>query len=376
MSVEGVESKKKGTILAVDDAEISVDILVGILKKYDVIPALNAKDALEILEEEEVELILLDIIMPDIDGYELCKIIKANPKLKKIPLIFITAKTTEEDIKKGFELGALDYVTKPFNPTELLSRVSTHIELYNYQNNLEKKVKEEIEKSKLRDQILNQQSKQAALGELLMHIAHQWKQPLTELSALNMLNISLVKNDEYTKDDLLESFHKSDGVIKFMTDTVTTFQNFYKPSDIISSLNVYDVIKQSCALIDATFNFHQIDIVINKICDVEIYAKENEYAQVILNILNNAKDVFINNKTKNAKVVIDIDKEGDRSKVTISDNGGGIKNEMLDLIFDVFSTNKDSTGFGLHMSKSIIEKSGGTISAENTNSGAKFTIII
>ncbi len=119
---------EKQTILAVDDTPENIDILVGMLKgDYKVKAAPNGEKALRVAEKSPPDLILLDIMMPVMDGYETCRRLKENPKLKEIPIIFLTAKTETEDIVKGFELGAVDYVTKPFNPTELLARVNTHL---------------------------------------------------------------------------------------------------------------------------------------------------------------------------------------------------------------------------------------------------------
>ncbi len=143
--------KKKTTILAVDDTEMNLDILMGILKKYDVIPALSGQEALEILQEEEVDLILLDIVMPEMDGFEVCRRIKADERIRDIPVMFITVKTSEQDIKQCFELGIVDYVAKPFNPIELLARVETHLKLRSYQIRLEGMVKEQAERAGIKD---------------------------------------------------------------------------------------------------------------------------------------------------------------------------------------------------------------------------------
>ncbi|WP_051958146.1 response regulator [Desulfobacter vibrioformis] len=142
---------KKLTILAVDDSEMNLDILVGILKKHDVIPTLSGQEALEILEEEEVDLILLDILMPEMDGFEVCRRIKAAEKTREIPVIFITVKNSEQDIQQCFELGGVDYVAKPFNAIELLSRVQTHLKLRSYQVRLEGMVKEQAQLAFIKD---------------------------------------------------------------------------------------------------------------------------------------------------------------------------------------------------------------------------------
>ena len=126
------------TILVVDDTTINIKILVELLDdKYDVIVATDGKTALEIAFEELPDLILLDIMMPIMDGFEVCKLLKENPKTKNIPIIFLTAKTDEDSIEKAYEVGGSDYVLKPLKPKELMARVKTQLELQSSIKNLE-----------------------------------------------------------------------------------------------------------------------------------------------------------------------------------------------------------------------------------------------
>ncbi len=119
---------KKHTILIVDDTETNIDILLELLDSdYDVLVSLDGTNALEILKVEQVDLILLDIMMPDIDGFEVCRILKSQEMTKEIPIIFITAKTDEDSIEKAYDMGGTDYVTKPFRVKELLSRVKKEL---------------------------------------------------------------------------------------------------------------------------------------------------------------------------------------------------------------------------------------------------------
>ncbi|QSZ41600.1 diguanylate cyclase [Sulfurimonas aquatica] len=133
--------KKK--ILVVDDTAENVDILVELLsKKYDVMATLESTMAIEMVKENKPDLILLDIMMPEIDGYEVCRRLKLDKKTKKIPIIFITAKADEESIEKAFDAGGSDYVTKPFKPKELLARVSKELKAQKLINQLEASKKE------------------------------------------------------------------------------------------------------------------------------------------------------------------------------------------------------------------------------------------
>ncbi len=370
-------TKEKPTILAVDDTELNVDILIGILKKYDVIPALSGKEALEIAQKEDIDLILLDVMMPDMDGIALSKELKKRERTKNIPIIFITAKNTEADIKEGFEAGAVDYVTKPFNPIELLSRVNTHLELRTYQHRLEERVKEELEKNRLKDGILFQKSKQAALGELLMNITHQWKQPLSELGSINLNTmVTLQGGVELTDEEIIERAKKIEKILGFMSETMETFQDFYKPEQHDRPFLICDAIKKATDIVDASFKNHGIAINIDKSDLNVVRGNENEYAQVILNLLTNAKEILLKNEIAAPCVTIKITKEQNRSKVTVCDNGGGIREEVLQNIFTPFNSGNGGSGIGLYMSKSIIEKNGGEMYVENKNDGACFTIVL
>ncbi|MEA3353348.1 MAG: diguanylate cyclase [Campylobacterota bacterium] len=125
------------TILVVDDTKTNIKILIELLgDNYDVIAALNGEMALEMIEEEEVDLILLDIMMPQMDGFEVCRRLKSEPKTKDIPIIFLTAMSDEQSIEKAYDLGGSDYVTKPFRPKELLARVKRELQLVTLQNEL------------------------------------------------------------------------------------------------------------------------------------------------------------------------------------------------------------------------------------------------
>ena len=150
----------KPLILIVDDNQANIKILVEFLSNnYEVVVSLTGEDALEIINEQKIDLILLDIFMPHMDGFEVCEKIYEKYNRYDIPIIFVTASDNDKDIEKGFNLGAVDYITKPFRKVEILSRVKTHILLKDYKNNLEEKVKKEIEKNKLKEKIMFHQSK-------------------------------------------------------------------------------------------------------------------------------------------------------------------------------------------------------------------------
>lgn len=131
-------SKQMPVVLVVDDTKSNIDVLIELLSDdYDVLVALDGQSAFEILEEEQVDLILLDIVMPEIDGFDVCKKLKTNKKTKDIPVIFITVRSDEESIEKAYDIGGSDYITKPFKVKELLARVNRELKLNSLINNLE-----------------------------------------------------------------------------------------------------------------------------------------------------------------------------------------------------------------------------------------------
>ncbi len=361
--------KEYQTILAVDDVKQNIDILVDLLKGYDLLTALDAKTALDLIETEDIDLILLDIIMPEMDGFEVCKLLKENPKMVNVPIIFITAKDNLEDITKGFEYGAVDYITKPFKPAELISRIQTHLKLRNYEKNLERMVEIEVEKNNRNQQMIHQQSKQADLGELLMNIAHQWKQPLASLSSINIAQqIHLEDGKQPSKDIYLKSIKQSKQLISFMSDTVTTFRDFYKPSLTSDYLFFKDAIERVLEISQATLAYHRIETFISSTETEETYGNKNELTQILFSIINNARDIFIKRKIQNPQINIEVQNH----KITIADNAGGIEEDMMDQLFLPYKSSTGGNGIGLYIAKEITKKNGGTISAYNDENGAVF----
>lgn len=361
----------KQSILIVDDVKENIDVLVELLKGYDLVTALDGETALDIVQEEEIDLILLDIMMPNMDGFEVCSRLKENTQTSHIPIIFLSAKDKQQNIQLGFKVGAVDYITKPFHPDELLSRVNTHLKLRAYEKDLEKQVKEEIEKNKTKQELIYQQSKQAALGELLMHIAHQWKQPLASLGSINLLQQTKLDQDIPTsKEEHLQKLHKEEELILFMSNTVDTFRNFYTPSNKVEKFSLTQSLHKVLSISSATLNYNHINVDIVSHEKDQTHANENEFTQVILSIINNARDIFKLRKIKTPKIKILVENQ----KISISDNAGGVDASIIGEIFSPFKSTTGGNGVGLHIAKEIVEKNGGTIKVHNDNAGAIFTV--
>jgi PAS domain S-box-containing protein len=235
-----------------------------------------------------------------------------------------------------------------------------------------------VEELRERDRLLLQQSRQAALGEMIGNIAHQWRQPLNALG-LVIQEISLVYElGNFTKEHLDASIDEAMDIIFRMSQTIEDFSNFYKPDREKRWFKVNEVVTKSVLFIDASFREYGIAIDANAADDLEIKGYPNDYAQVLLNILMNARDAILERGTVNPRVTVRARMEKGRSVVTVSDNAGGIGEDMLERIFDLYFTTKESglgTGIGLFMAKIIIEKNmGGRLSVRNAGYGAEFRI--
>jgi len=230
------------------------------------------------------------------------------------------------------------------------------------------------------DQMLLLQSRQAAMGEMIGNIAHQWRQPLNTLGltiqALPIMNKMNACSQEY----LDEMAAKAMQIIAHMSQTIDDFRNYFRPDKAMIPFNVKEAVTKAISFIEASFKELHIAIEVISTDNPVINGFPNEYSQVLLNILINARDALADGKIPAPKVVIRIGSESGKSVVTISDNAGGIPETFIGKIFEPYFTTKGSekgTGIGLFMSKSIIEKNlNGSLSAQNIDHGAEFRIVV
>ena len=245
---------------------------------------------------------------------------------------------------------------------------------------LEIRVEDEIKKQKAQEEILIHQSRSAEIGEMINNIAHQWRQPLNNLS-LTIQNIGFkYENDVLTKEELNETIDKSKMIINSMSNTIDTFRNFFEPTKNKNLFKVEHSIENTLEILSSTLRFYNIEVVKEIIDDVEIYDYENEFSQVLLNIITNARDALVSNKIEKPIIKVNVSKIENNVIVKIKDNANGIKEEIIDRIFEPYFTTKgkgNGTGIGLYMSKLIIEKNmNGKLTVKNDNDGAVFIITL
>ncbi|NWF67096.1 MAG: hypothetical protein HXX81_06475 [Campylobacterales bacterium] len=262
---------------------------------------------------------------------------------------------------------------------DVTDRVKAQNELKKLYETLQERVVQEVEKSRKQEQMLIQQSKLASMGEMIGNIAHQWRQPLTSL-ALYIQDAKDAFYDDAIDEEYIENFRKNCMVlINKMSTTIDDFRNFFKSDKTKEEFLVFDSINDTLNILQASIKTNQISIEFDVEDECKIYGHKNEFAQVVLNILNNAKDVLLKNDINNRHIKIVIKSIFNlHVMVEIIDNGGGATQEVMEKMFEPYFTTKfksDGTGIGLYMSKMIIEKSfGGKIYAENVDGGLKMVI--
>ena len=239
---------------------------------------------------------------------------------------------------------------------------------------LEKRVKNEVAKNREKDRLMFQQARLASLGEMLGNIAHQWRQPLMELSILFYKMKKLSSNAQ----EIDKLYERGSTILEKMSQTISDFQNFFSPTKEKEHFNVIENIQNTYAIIEGTLKKNHIALKLYHTTEPLIYGYKNEFSQVILNILNNAKDVLIERNIPQKEITIQIRECQDFVRVEIEDNAGGVDKSIVDKIFEPYFTTKPAkkgTGLGLYMSKMIVEQSmGGELKLKNTKKGAKFII--
>ena len=392
-------------VLIVDDRPENLTSLEALLGDMglDLTRAQSGNEALRLILYTDFALVLLDVQMPEMDGFETAELMRRNPKTRELPIIFVTAGMKEErQIFRGYEAGAVDYLMKPIEPAILRSKVRVFCDLFCQRRELKTiqlelemqnvKLQESygmleeetarriraMEELRQKEQMMLQQNRMAAMGEMLNNIAHQWRQPLNILG-IRIQEIGLsYEHGEYSQELLDEKIAKAMENLQHLSQTIDDFRDFTQPTTEKSLFSVEQVVAKTLSLIEASFTEWGIAIEVDISGAPQIDGYPNEFSQVLLNILMNAKDELRERRPHDARIAVSAWTEDGRTVVTITDNAGGIESEILGKVFDAYFTTKElgkGTGIGLFMSKDIIErKMAGHLSVRNVEDGAQFKI--
>jgi two-component system, sensor histidine kinase and response regulator len=385
MSFEHViDDFKEFKVLIVDDIAENIKVLGNTLKEegLQILTAINGRQALAVASAKHPDLILLDIQMPEMDGYEVCKNLKANPNVEDIPIIFLTARTEMDDIIKGFELGAVDYITKPFNSSELLARVFTHLRLKNAYDIILRQNKEiaaETQKVFKLNEELNLTNLFLAKSREDLQLANSSKDKFFSIIAHDLINplsvisgIAQVLIDRYDFMEVPDIKEILNSLNETSKHSLKLFENLLEWSRsqigrIKCKTEEVDLSEITSYMIDLSrtaANNKNIQIINNIPDNTVVYVDRNMIETVVRNLISNAIKFTNPGGTISIGSKI-IDKI---CEFSISDNGVGISEENQKKIFRIDenhsqegTTGEKGTGLGLILCKEFVEKNGGKI---------------
>jgi C4-dicarboxylate-specific signal transduction histidine kinase len=437
-------------ILIADDSPTQSAFLEELLREsgYRVCTARNGSEALDSLIAYRPRLLISDVMMPQLDGFELCRRVRGLEGLQETPIILLTQLDDPADVLQSLEAGADYFVSKPYSPPLLLDRVASALAgdsraagsgaeeeveisyrnrsyridasrsqtiahlLATYQlaaeqnrelqsakqsllelnRELERRVRERTEaltvetaekmqaivELRKKDEALIQQSRQAAMGEMIGNIAHQWRQPLNAVGLLVQDLKLCYQYGEFSQEYLDASTEKIMQVIRHMSQTIDDFRSCFTPDRDRKEFELEKVVRKALTLVEGSLAGKGIRVELDAQQSPTLLGYPNEFSQVLLNIINNAIDAFGERCCADPCVKVSLFCEGGKSVVAIADNAGGIEEQVIGRIFEPYFTTKEpgkGTGIGLFMAKNIVEKSmNGSLSARNTGTGAEFRI--
>lgn len=357
--------QNKPCILIVDDVPLNVQIINEILKDdYRILFALRGQDAINIAKNDKPDIILLDIMMPEMSGYEVCQVLKSDDETKDIPIIFLSAMGSEEDETKGLELGAIDYITKPISPPIVKLRIKNHLELKLYHNYLE----------------TLSQSAIKAKGEFLANITHELRTPLNPIigmaellldSPLNDIQRSsllIIRDSAYSLLNIIEDLIE---ISRLESDGLQNLKIAFSINEVIHNvINTINVKAKNKGLVVIS----EID---NAISDV-IYSDRIAIQTILVRLMDNAVKF-----TEKGTITIGVSKGDDDNTLSfyVKDTGIGISKDKIETIFNDFtqadgSHNRrfEGIGIGLTIARKIASLLDGKIKVESEEGkGSRFS---
>jgi signal transduction histidine kinase len=368
----GDPKQTNGMILVVDDTIANLRLLIALLETagYCANGAVDGKTALMICTNKPPELILLDIRMPQMDGFEVCRQLKLNEKTRNIPVIFISALDDADDKVRGFEVGAVDYITKPFRSNEVLARVSTHISLF--------RMHQEIEQVNIKLRTLDQLK-----SLFIASMSHELRTPLNSIigfSSILLQGISGELNPQQ-KDDVERINRSGKHLLELISDVIDISKIEAGRVEVSpQQVSLQELVQEAVDNIRPMAQEKAMTIKIHADAFPQIVTDRKYLLQCLLNVLSNAVKY-----SEQGEVLIHIHNENTHIKIAVEDNGIGISEENITRVFDAFERIENhmklkagGTGLGLYLTKKIVtELLQGKIEVKSQeNVGSTFSLCI
>ncbi|NOQ35134.1 MAG: response regulator [Methylococcaceae bacterium] len=363
---------EKQLILIVDDVKDNILVLGQILQQeYKLIFATNGQSALTIAEQQQPQIILLDVVMPDMDGYEVCARLKASELTEKIPVIFVTAKDEEDDELRGLEFGAVDYITKPLRPKIVKLRVSAHLNSYQC-----KQKEKELVKAKMQAEAFSK-----AKSEFLSRMSHELRTPMNAvLGFAQLLEMDDLTEDQ--KDSVSEILNAGEHLLELINDVLELSKIESGKLELTPiALDLNEVIENCISLTKHAAAKYNITINNQMDCDAyKLFADSLRLKQVILNLLSNA----VKYNRNGGSVILSCEPlADDYIRVNITDTGYGLTVEQVKRLFNSFErlgikgNEIEGAGIGLCITKQLVETMGGRLEVSSqVDEGSCFSFIL
>jgi two-component system, sensor histidine kinase and response regulator len=386
------------SILVIDDAPNNLRLLMDILTEhgYDIRASAEAEFGLETARLSHPDLILLDILMPDIDGYTICQRLKTDERTRDIPVIFISALGNIADKLKGFEAGGVDYITKPFQAEEVVARVTLHLKLHALQHQVEAQnlqLQQEVDRREEAEEELRALNEQlettnrqlqkinAGKDKFFSIIAHDLRSPFTGL--LNLLQAILDDFDSYERDRLrrlLRRMHTAAQTTYALLTNLLEWSRVESGALTPEPVNILlpNLIQANLHMLNQQAAQKQIALTSTMPEGLTIYADYRMIETVLRNLLTNALK-FTNS---GGSIEVSVCQRETQVEITVSDTGIGIPPDSLSKLFRIDSkyqrpgtASEEGSGLGLVLCKELVEKNNGTIRVESAvNQGSRFIV--
>jgi signal transduction histidine kinase len=368
------------TVLVVDDIAANRNLLGETLepKGYEVLLASNGAMALKVAAKAKPRVILMDVNMPDMDGYEACRQLKADSTLAEIPVIFITANDDQESLIKGFQVGGVDYIAKPFKEQEVIMRVETHLKIHT----LTKALQSEVELRREAEEKANDANE--AKSKFLSFISHEMRSPLNAMIGFGEELVDSLDGEgqaDHREDarSILRSGKHLLGLINNLLD-LSKIEAGKMPlvlEDFSPTRLVDELARDIEPLINKRNN--KLSVEANAVAD-SMHADPTKMKQVLMNLLSNASKF-----TDAGEIVVSLGASGDDAiQITVKDSGIGMSEEEMGRLFQAYNQANDSTsknfggtGLGLVISRQYCQLMGGDLTVESEpGKGSTFTMRI